>query len=140
VIDPQQDAQRSDAADPTTSSERLAELAQDHTMAPLVAGNPNAPFDLLCELANQFPREVLANPVLPLLYLEDPRQFGAWPATVALNLLRDEEDLPAWFVDALAGHKEPGVSDAARHHVSRAGESHGEAGAIEAIKHAPLNT
>ncbi len=142
MSDPQDvgDIERREASDPLTPSDLLEELAHNDALASLVAGNPNASFDLLCKLAERFPHEVLANPVLPLLYLEDPRQFAGWPTTTALNMLREEEDLPVWFVDALVGHKEPGVGDAARHHVSRAGESQGEAEAIEAIKHAALNT
>src|SRR5581483_2881387 len=91
-----EDARRREAADPHTAPHRLIEIAHDYSrfamlhVAPLVASNPNAPFDLLCELVGRFPREVLANPVLQLLYIEDPRQFAEMPVKAALMLLREE--------------------------------------------------
>lgn len=45
---------------------------RDAEILAAVAQNPNAPLVLLRYLAERFPREVLANPALPLLLLEDP--------------------------------------------------------------------
>ncbi|BAZ17354.1 leucine rich repeat variant [Calothrix sp. NIES-4071] len=65
------------AIDATTSSEELRKLADNHNGAvrKLVASNPNTPPDLLVELFIEYPHQVLNNPVIELLLLENPDFF-----------------------------------------------------------------
>ena len=66
--------QRQEAQDETTSPERLRKLAisQDSFIRKYVAENPNTPTETLLNLSNEFPQQVLNNPVIPLLLIENP--------------------------------------------------------------------
>src|SRR5579884_3030606 len=112
---------RAIAADPATLPARLEQLAQSEELAPLVAGNPNTTAQMLLRLAEKHPREVLANPVLPLLVVESPEQFTHMPPKTALRLL-SVETLPEWLPTLLAQHASPAVRETTRHHIQVAGE------------------
>ena len=62
------------AQDETTSPETLRELArhEDCQVRQYVAKNPNTPVEVLLNICFEFPSEVINNPVIPLLLLEDP--------------------------------------------------------------------
>lgn len=62
------------AASPDTSPEQLRELAaiSSKSISFRVAANPNTPIDVLWKLGTKFPKQLLENPVLPLLLLENP--------------------------------------------------------------------
>lgn len=66
-----------EALDETTPSERLRELAASSQMKTrfAVAQNPNTPVDVLITLFSEAPLDVLNNPVIPLLLLENPCLF-----------------------------------------------------------------
>lgn len=68
-----------EASDPTTSGERLAQLALRPEAAGLVALNPNAPAALLHELGARWPGLVQKNPAFLLLLLDDPALSRAPP-------------------------------------------------------------
>lgn len=78
-----------EAADPTTPAARLRQLATARSSPALraaVAANPNAPVELLIELAKDHPAAVLANPSLALALLLDPALLlrAPWPVQEAL--------------------------------------------------------
>jgi hypothetical protein len=91
---------RQEAQDPQTEPARLATLARSSSaeIGALVAQNPNATFDTLSTLAEKYPKQVLQNPSLLLLLLENPLgllQFSApaqralvWCEDVSVPLLR----------------------------------------------------
>ena len=65
------------AQDETTAPDKLMELARhnDYSTRQYVASNPNTPADILLSICWEFPNEVMNNPVVPLLLLEDPYIF-----------------------------------------------------------------
>lgn len=91
-----------EASDAQTSPPRLAQLAYaspDRELSRLLAQNPNTPASILWMLAATHPREVLENPVLPLLHLENANLGHAIPESAALALL-SSSNLPAWMLEA----------------------------------------
>ena len=62
------------AKDETTASEVLVNLAknEDYTIRQYVAANPNTPIEVLLSICFEFPVEVINNPIIPLLILENP--------------------------------------------------------------------
>ena len=62
------------AQDETTAPKLLAELAnsEDKPTRQAVAANPNTPAEILLNICFDFPNEVINNPIIPLLSLEDP--------------------------------------------------------------------
>lgn len=65
-----------------------------------LAGNPNCPSRVLARLVGRFPDEFCANPVSPLLLLEDPDFFREVPARDLHYLLR-RVDIPPIFLQAV---------------------------------------
>lgn len=61
-----------------TSPETLSKLATypDKQTRQSVAANPNTPKDILILISTEFPIEVINNPVIPLLLMEDPLTFS----------------------------------------------------------------
>ena len=136
-----------EAADPQTAPERLQELAQLPQIAPIVATNPaatapllraladstdattraavaahpNAPLDLLLQLAGEFPAAFCANPVLPLLLLEQP-DLPARMDPDALRRLLCYAGVPQSILRWIAAHAAPPEAEAARLHIMLAGE------------------
>ena len=66
------------AKDETTLPEVLAILAksEDYPTRRSVAANPNTPTAILLNVCREFPAEVMNNPVVPLLLLENPYIFS----------------------------------------------------------------
>lgn len=62
------------AQDENTASELLTELAnsEDKLTRQYVAANPNTAIELLLNICFEFPVEVINNPIIPLLVLENP--------------------------------------------------------------------
>jgi len=139
---------RGEAADPRTAYDRLVELSQHPTLAPIiaanpaasanilrdlaanddaitraaVAANPNAPLDTLLRLAGEFPGAFCANPVLPLLLLEQPDL----PARIDPNALRrlmSYASVPRSILAWIAAHAAPAEAETAQLHVGLAGEA-----------------
>jgi hypothetical protein len=104
-----------EAADPATSPSRLRELARKFGRG--VAGNPNAPTDLLLKLAGRYFEAFVANPVLPLLLLEDPGFCARIPGKTLRRLLR-RADVPEMFLRTLERHADSEVREGARWHVA----------------------
>lgn len=80
-----------EANNPATSGARLHELAAHQELLPLIARNPNAPPELLVQIIFQHPREVLENPALSILVLENPSFFETLPDTALLALVEQPE-------------------------------------------------
>jgi hypothetical protein len=113
---PRKASRRVEAENPTTPPERLRILARKGR-AKEVAANPNTPVDLLLQLAARHFDAFLANPVLPLLLLEDPGLFLKLPTGSLRRLLRNK-DLPATFLQTLTRHPDAEVRGAAKLHVA----------------------
>jgi hypothetical protein len=110
------------AADPTTPPDELASLAADPTLAGIVAGNPNTPWETLSVLAATYPRQFLENPVLPLMLLADPDLAAGMDISSLLILLR-YVDIPLGLLYSAANHPDPRVHLTARAHIEIAGEA-----------------
>jgi hypothetical protein len=140
-----------EAADPRTAYDRLVELSQHPALAPIIAANPaaganllrdlaasddastraaiaanpNAPLDTLLRLAGDFPAAFCANPVLPLLLLEQPDL----PARIDPNALRrlmSYAGVPRAILAWIAAHAAPAEAETARLHVGLAGAAGGD--------------
>lgn len=124
-----------EAADPTTLPERLGQLldTRDRAVLYAVARNPNTPIALLLLLLQFVPEHVTANPLLPLLSLQDPTWPSmddpiASPERLALGegvralveLFGDKmeiyqhefdrfEHLAPWLLEVLSDHPDPQV-------------------------------
>lgn len=90
-----------------------------------MAADPNTAAEALAFLAGPFPEAFCANPVFPLLLLENPSLPATMPA-VSLGRLLAYAGVPADFVAAVAAYGPPELASAARLHVALAGEA-GEA-------------
>lgn len=80
------------AEDPETAPEILSELArnEDQFVRQKVTANPNTPAEILFQLGAEFPDTLLANPVLSLLFLENPNLTEQIPAETLSQLIRCE--------------------------------------------------
>lgn len=107
---------RAEARDPATPSQRLRDLAS-LGCAREVAANPNTPAALLLKLAGRHFEAFAANPVLPLLLLEDPGFCLKIPASTLKRLLR-RLDLPPSFLETLARHPRREIRESAQWHVA----------------------
>lgn len=119
-----------EAANPETKPTRLAELAQERELKPIIAANPNTPPSLLeafaldpneavrrataqnpntplaqlLQLIEEFPHAFLRNPILPLLNLAQPDFIKKASPTTWLQLLRCEEIPQHWLQWFQQGH------------------------------------
>jgi hypothetical protein len=114
-----------EAKNPDTSPERLTQLAlleekiarevaknvntppetlkilgssKDDTTRKYVAGNPNTPLEVFGKLAMQFPKEVLNNPLLPILLMSDASFLEQFPSASLKNMLKRPE-MPLDFLE-----------------------------------------
>jgi hypothetical protein len=85
--------QRVLASNPETTPECLRELSyhSDPEIAGSVAQNPNTPIDVLQSLINYYPHQVLSNPILQMILMEDPYWLYH---SLDEDDLQDLEDLP----------------------------------------------
>ena len=112
------------ANNPCATPELLRELANssDATTRKNVAGNPNTPTEALQQLGDEYPKEVLDNPVLPLLFLENPKILDEiFQQNILWNMVLDAQT-PTQVLEMLVYSKHTQVAEAARLHVNLAGE------------------
>ena len=129
---------RNEAASVATPPSRLRGLATKFGRE--VAGNPNTPTDLLLKLAGRHFEAFVANPVLPLLLLEDPGFCARIPATTLRRLLRRVE-MPESFLRTLERHADGEVRDGARWHVATCASVGETDGAVaEGLRRMPPNS
>lgn len=84
------DCARRVAANFNADSELLQELSfhRDAIVRQGVASNPNTPTEVLLRLGAEFPAELLDNPVLSLLILENPNLVNEMPIATLRRVLR----------------------------------------------------
>jgi len=92
---PDEAVQRAVAKNPCTPPKALKKLgsSRDKYTRKAVAGNPNTPADIMSGLGGQFPMELLGNPALDLLLLENPDLFSEMPIGT-LRALAKRENCP----------------------------------------------
>lgn len=90
---------RQQAQDENTAPEILAELAksEDQSTRQYVAGNPNTPTQTLLNLGEEFPRELLDNPIFDLLLLENPNLIFEIPIATLRSLIK-QDNIPESFI------------------------------------------
>lgn len=93
----------------------------DEATLEAMAADPNISAEALAYLAGPFPAAFCANPVFPLLLLENPSLPAHMPP-VSLGRLLAHGDVPADFVGAVVACGRPEMAEAARLHVAVAGE------------------
>ena len=88
-----------EALNPNTSANRLRELSKslDQVIRQAVAQNPNTPPDILIRLFDKFPVQVLHNPVLNFILLENPNFFEE--IYYAHKLVFHQNKLPDFFIE-----------------------------------------
>jgi hypothetical protein len=102
---------------------RFVDGAERRALGAALAANPNTPPALLAHLAASFPAEFCANPVAPLLVLEDLAFVDRLGRANVPGLLR-RADLPGPLAGAIAGNaREPALREEAALHVNVAGEA-----------------
>jgi hypothetical protein len=116
-----------------TSPEQLTQIAEQviqwrptpeprwDRLGALIARHPNTPPKTLARLAGRFPRAFLANPILPLLLLEEPGFIARFQESDLLRILRFPQ-APLCFITACHTHPNAQVAEAVRGHVAIAGE------------------
>jgi hypothetical protein len=110
-----------DAEDPLTLGERLRDIAAHTDCTPAlrakIAQHPNCPPDLLQQYFPSFSWQVISNPALPLLLLENPQFFRTLPPASVKPIL-EEADTPPWLVEALRAHTHAEIAELAQWHVA----------------------
>jgi hypothetical protein len=122
---------RAEAENPETSPDRLAELANVAPLRQIVAANPNVSMSLFFSLGHEFPREFLANPLLPLIYLVDPKELMEISRFTALAVLRLDET-PLWLLGAWRQNPDELVREAVRYHIGQLDDPERESGPAKA--------
>jgi hypothetical protein len=91
------------AKDPQTPPERLAELSksENQEIKAAVAENPNTPMKTLWRLGEYFPAELLKNPMLALLPLENPN-FLLDISIYTFVKMAYHPDCPSWIYESAA--------------------------------------
>jgi hypothetical protein len=133
------------ADDPTTSSERLGQIAETairllmplHFWLPFrgiarriverIAAHPNASPELLLRIVNDhdygfgYLDGIFSNPILPLLPLECP-DFLSGLTPVAIRRILSRNDTPKPLLNLLTAHPDPWIALEARTHRNFAGD------------------
>jgi Leucine rich repeat variant len=112
VLTPMQKALETQAVDASTPCDELRKLADTYNgvVRKLVASNPNTPPDLLIELFIEHPHQVLKNPVIELLLLENPDFFKQLYQTNPY--IFNEDTLPSLFLDWAVNCSDEGIRKA----------------------------
>lgn len=112
------------AQNPSSPAQLLRELGEssDATTRENVALNPNTPTQVLQKLGDEFSKEVLDNPVLPLLFLENPSILDELFQPDTLGSLVLDTQTPKEVLGMLIYSKHIQLAEAAQLHVNWAGE------------------
>lgn len=110
-------------------SDLLFELASHHSKAVRknVIGNPNTPIQAYTKLAKYFPQELLDNPVLELLFLEDSDfSKSHYMLRNLLCVLLQQENIPDFVLNCakklIKDRRDEALTEVLEMHVNRAGE------------------
>jgi hypothetical protein len=90
------EALQDEARSPSTPAERLVELMTHwpgYQVRHLLVANPNLPQEQVIALAPLFPAALLANPVLPLWFIENPKWLKP---NIAQKVLEGAQQEPEW--------------------------------------------
>jgi hypothetical protein len=95
------------ASNPQTNPQTLRQLANDSDwqIRRSIANNPNTPTDLLWQLGIDFPEAVIANPIFPLLQLENLRLAAEIPPCTLTSLLQCPQ-VPIAFMEYAVGQQD----------------------------------
>ena len=112
------------AQNPSSPPQLLQELGESSDAATRenVALNPNTPTQMLQKLGDEFSKEVLGNPVLPLLFLENPSILDELFQPDTLWSLVLDTQTPKEVLGMLIYSKHIQLAEAAQLHVNVAGE------------------
>ena len=89
---------------PPTALEVLSH-SKDQSTRESVVGNPNSPAAVLCKLGGQFPNQLLNNPALDLMLLENPGLFSEVPEETLAAIAKREDCSPQMLGHlAMGGH------------------------------------
>jgi Leucine rich repeat variant len=90
------------AQNPSAPPELLRELSRirDRIVRRNITANPNTPTDILQELAVRYPDAFLENPMISLLYLEQPDFIKTLPTHTAFRLFQRETVPTSWLEQA----------------------------------------
>jgi hypothetical protein len=104
------------AQNPSSPVDLLELLAShaDPEVVELVVLNPNTPALLLLTLGQRFPRQLLKNPMFPLMLLESPNLYAEMPEQTLAGLLA-LEGVPEHFLEWALSHKSDFVRLAVAH-------------------------
>lgn len=92
--------QRIEAQNENTSPEILTQLAtsEDYLTRKYVTANPNTPKQSLLRLGEEYPRELLNNPVFDLFIIEDMEFVKKMPLATLQSLLK-QQDVPEFIIE-----------------------------------------
>lgn len=81
------------AKNPSTPEQLLIKLSRSHDVSirRFLAGNPSTPLDVLHSVGKKFPKELLKNPALDLLLLENPNLLREFPSSILSTLLKQDD-------------------------------------------------
>jgi predicted DNA-binding WGR domain protein len=114
LLDKDNETNRLLAKHPNASDELLEKLSHssDKATRKAVAANPSTPLVTYVKLGQQFPEEFLVNPILDLLFLENPALLHELPESLLVQVLR-KDGCPDAFIRWAAGHRSEKVQLAA---------------------------
>ncbi len=106
------------ANNPSAPANLMQQLAtsNDKAIRKGVVSNPNTPVDLLVKLGKYFPKQLLNNPILSLLYLENPNLLYEIPLSTLLKMLKQKK-VPVFFLEWAAEHSDINVLKAVAQHL-----------------------
>ena len=112
------------ASNITAPSDLLIELASltNKAVIKAVVSNPNTPVETLLKLGEYFPQELLDNPILDILYLENPNFIKNIPWTTLYALLQKENVQTLLLNHIKESYQNNMVMEALKMHVVFAGE------------------
>lgn len=107
------------AKNPSAPPDLLEDLfyhQEDEELHQNIVSNPNTPIDALLELGAEFPRELVNNPVFPLLLLENPHLFDEMPSNTIISILR-LNDIPEEYFAMAADCEDDKVLTVIANHI-----------------------
>jgi hypothetical protein len=101
------------ASNSNTAPELLRNLAsnKDYLIRQALVKNPNTPIDVLWKLGRDFPEELLNNPILSLLYVENPNLVEEIPVKTLYSILM-LDNAPIYLLERAAAMQLPTLDDA----------------------------
>jgi hypothetical protein len=110
------------AQNPASPSDLLEKLVEhpDPEVHELVVLNPNTPAALLFSLGQRFPKQLMKNPMFPLLLLESPNLYAEMPEQTLAGLLA-QDGTPEPLLEWASGHKSDFIRLAVAHNQAASG-------------------